>query len=143
MKDLKVRCTICGKEENGEQAISDVADIIERYNQKSEHYLTLLNVMSGKCLDSDEHSFVFDETFLKEMEEIVKKHKDSLLEVEKLKNVNVGLKKEADELAIKIQELQSKHESNKERIRVLHESIVDYENEVEDSTGSKKIDIWY
>lgn len=143
MINLKVKCTICGKEESDEKAISDAAEIIERYNQKSEHYLTLLNVMSGKCLDSDEHSFVFDETFLKEMEELVKKHKADLEVIKKLRIVNEGVRKEADELYVKAKELDSKYKSNNERVNNLYDFILKYQSEVKESTGCENIDIWY
>lgn len=143
MINLKVKCTICGKEEMNKDTVKEVSDIIQKYGLKSEHYLSLLNMMNGKCLDSDEHSFIFDETFLKEIENIVMKCKTNLSEVDKLKIINKELRKEADELVIKINELQSKYDANDERIKNLHASTQDCELEIGDSTGSRKIDIWY
>ena len=143
MIDLKVKCTICGKEENNKDTIKEVSCLIEKYGLKAEHYLHLLNVMSDKCMDSDEHSFVFDETFLSAVNEAVTKHKSDIAEIEKLKVINIGLKKETDEFLIKVQELQSKYSYNKERIDNLYRSIPDYETELKESTGYSKIEIWY
>ncbi len=142
MKNLKVKCTLCGKEDVDEDTVKEVAEIIEKCGLKSEHYLYLLNVMSGKCLDSDEHSFVFDEAFLKEIEGIVKKYKDDLEEISKLRIVNVGLRKETEELRIKTKELDSKYGYNNDRINNLYDLMGNYKNELKESTGYENIDIW-
>ena len=143
MMNLNIKCTICAKEEIDKDVIKEVAGIIEKYGLKSEHYLSLLNMMSGKCLDSDEHSFIFDETFLKEIEGIVKKYKDSLEEIRKLRVVNDGLRKEADELHVKAKELDSKYGYNNDRINNLYDLMGNYKNEIKESTGYENIDIWY
>lgn len=143
MIDLKVKCTLCGKEESDEKVIDDAAEIIEKYGSKSEHYLTLLNVMSGKCLDSNEHSFIFDDSFLKEIEENVKKHKNNLEEIKKLVLVNQEFSKELNELEIKVEEMKSKINLNKDRIRNIYELNDNIENELGESSGCEKIDIWY
>ena len=143
MTPLKVKCSICGKEESNQDLIKEVSNIIEKYGLKAEHYLHLLNVMSDKCMDSDEHSFIFDETFLSAVNEAVTKHKNDNIEIEKLKVINVGLKKEVDELIIKIQELNSKHNSNRERMSNLYNLIKNCEDELEGLTGHSNIEIWY
>ncbi len=143
MIDLKVKCTICGKEENNKDTIKEVSNIIEKYDLKAEHYLHLINVMSGKCMDSDEHSFVFDETFLSAVNEIVTKHKSDIAEIDKLKVANEILNKEIKELEIKVRELQSKTQSNRDRMDNLYNSINVYENELGESTGYNKMEIWY
>lgn len=143
MIDLKVKCTICGKEENNKDIIKEVSNIIEKYDLKAEHYLHLINVMSGKCMDSDEHSFVFDETFLSAVNEIVTKHKSDIAEIDKLKVANEILNKEIKELEIKVRELQSKTQSNRDRMDNLYNSINVYENELGESTGYNKMEIWY
>jgi len=143
MTPLKVKCSICGKEESNQDLIKEVSNIIEKYGLKAEHYLHLLNVMSGKCMDSDEHSFIFDETFLKEMEEFTIKHKANLAEISTLKDINEGLRKEADELIIKTKELNSKCYFNNYRINNISNSIPEYENEIKEATKCSNIEIWY
>ena len=143
MIDLKVKCTICGKEENNKDTIKEVSCLIEKYGLKAEHYLHLLNVMSDKCMDSDEHSFVFDETFLSAVNEAVTKHKSDITEIEKLKVVNEESSKETKELEIKIKELQAKTISNRDRMDNLYNSINIYKDELKESTGYSKIEIWY
>lgn len=143
MIDLKVKCTICGKEENSKDTVKEVAMIIEKYGLKSEHYLSLLNMMNGKCLDSDEHSFVFEDSFKKEIENIITKYKTNLEEIRKLRIVNEELRNEADELHVKAKELDNKYLSNNERINNLYNFTIDLENEVKKSTEYGNIDIWY
>ncbi len=143
MIELKVKCTICAKEESNKKIIKEVSDIIEKYELKAEHYLSLLNLMSGKCMDSDEHSFIFDEVFLESVNDVVTKHKSDIAEIEKLKVIGVELKKEVDEFLIKIQELRFKNDSNKERMNNLYNSIKTLEDELEESTKCSKIEIWY
>lgn len=143
MIDLKIKCTICTKEETNKEAIKEVSTIIEKYNLKAEHYLHLLNVMSEKCMDSDEHSFIFDGEFLKQTTELVTKYKSDIAEIDKLKIVNEGLSKEQKELEIKLKELSSKIQSNKDRMNNLYSSTYRYEDEIEGATGYRNLVIWY
>lgn len=143
MIDLSVKCTICGKEESNKETISEVSCIVKKYDLKAEHYLNLLNIMSGKCLDSDEHSFVFDESFLKQTQEFVTNHKKNEEEIEKIKKENEGLNKETEELILKCSELDTKITNNKERINSLKKNMGDNSMELCDSTGNSNIKIWY
>ncbi len=143
MKPLKVNCTICMKEEiPSPEILKEISGMIERYKLKSEQYLHFLNVMSMECLNSNEHSFDFDEEFLTSINEIIEKHKSNTSEIGELKNVNEGIKKEADELIIKIKELQAKYDFNVERMSNLNKSVEDYKVELESATGLGKIEIW-
>ncbi len=143
MIKLKVKCSICGKEESNEELVKKVAEIIKEHGLKAEHYLNFLNLMSGKCLNSDEHSFLFDEEFTKQIEEITAKFKINTTETEKLKAENEGIKKEANELVIKLKELRSKEESNDQRLDNIMKNDDDLITEIELSTGIGNIEIWY
>ena len=143
MINLKVKCSICGKEESDKEIIKEASDIVKKYGMKAEQYLNLLNIMSGKCLDSDEHSFIFDEEFLKSVNETVVKYKTNLEETEKLRNTQRELVKETDELVIKLKELRSKQESNEQRLQNIYENSASLRKDVEASTGNEKIEIWY
>lgn len=143
MIDLKVVCTICGKEESNTDTIKEAACIVKKYNLKAEHYLNLLNIMSGKCLDSDEHSFVFDESFLKQTQEFVTNHKKNEEEIEKIKKENEGFDKETEELVLKCRETNTKITNNKERINSLKKNMEDNSTELWESTGIDNIKIWY
>jgi len=142
MINLSVKCSICGKEESDTEVIKEVSGIIEKYNLEADYYLHLLNVMSGKCMSSSEHSFLFDEVFLTQMEELVNKHKKNIEDMNELNISNEGIKKEVDELIIKTKEIQSKYNSNEDRINNLYNSNNDCVKEIEDATGLGKIDIW-
>lgn len=140
---MKVKCTICGKEEIiDNETIKELNNIINKYKLKAESYTYFLNKIRNKCLDSDEHSFIFDEDFMKQIQEIVDKDENSLLEISKLRTINERLKKEADELSIKIQELYSEYDFNKDRIKNLDQITVDCENEIQKITENADIEIW-
>lgn len=143
MIDLKLKCSICGKEESNKDLIKKVAENIKEYGLKAEHYLNFLNLMSGKCLNSDEHSFLFDEEFIASVNEYVTKYKANLTETEKLKVLNTELKKEADELIIKVQELQSKYDSNEQRLQNIYKDSSSIYTVIGESTGYENIEIWY
>lgn len=143
MIELKVKCSICGKEESNKDLIKKVAGIVEEHGLKAEHYLNFLNLMSDKCLDSDEHSFLFDEEFMASVNEYVTKYKANLTETETLKNTQKELVKEIDELIIKLKELRSKQESNEQRLQNIYENNGSLYKEVKTSTGYENIEIWY
>ena len=142
MIQLKVKCSICGKEESNQDLIKEVSEIIKKYSLKAEHYLNLLNLMNGKCLNSDEHSFLFDETFIKQIEEVVVKYKANDVETETLRNNQRTLIKEVNELEIKLMELRSKEISNEQSLKNLCESDDNLISEIESSTGIGNVKIW-
>ncbi len=143
MIKLKVKCSICGKEESNEELVKKVAEIIKEHGLKAEHYLNFLNLMSEKCLNSDEHSFLFDEEFTASVNEIVTKYKNDILEVEKLDSLNKEINKEISETEIKLNELKSKIMANNSRTVNLQRSIINYINEIELSTGYENVVTWY
>jgi len=142
MIPMKIKCSICGKEESNQDLIKEVSEIIKKYSLKAEHYLNLLNLMNGKCLNSDEHSFLFDETFIKQIEEVVVKYKANDVETETLRNNQRTLIKEVNELEIKLMELRSKEISNEQSLKNLCESDDNLIAEVESSTGIGNVTIW-
>lgn len=143
MMNLKVKCSICNKEESNPEIIKEASEVVKKYGLKAEHYLNLLNLMSEKCLDSDEHSFMFDTEFLAAIGSDVEKYKENLTETEKLRNTQRELIKETDELHIKLKELKSKQESNEQRLQNIYENNRVIIHEVSDSTGCEDIKIWY
>ncbi len=143
MKPLKVKCTICLKEETpSSEVLEEISGMIRKYNLKSEQYLHFLNVMSGNCLNSNEHSFEFDDEFLASMNEIVEKTKAETSEIEKLGSVNKEINKEIDEIEIKLNELRTKVQSNDTRTTNLQHELLNNMNDVEKSTKYAIIEIW-
>ncbi len=141
--NMTVKCTVCGLIETlDNESLEELSGIVRKYKMSADSYTYLLNKMRGKCLDTDEHSFIFDEEFMKQIQDIVDKDKNSWLEIRKLKTINEGLKKESDEFIVKVEENQSKYDSNKNRIKNLDQSCIENENEIEKITGSRNIDIW-
>lgn len=144
MKNMKVRCTVCNVEEVlDKDTLKDLSNMVKKYKLSADSYTYLLNKMRGKCIDTDEHSFVFDEEFTKQMTEIVTKYKTNINEGTILETTNIQLKKEADELVIKIDELQSKRNSNLKRLKTINEDTKLLLEELEESlTGNSNIEIW-
>jgi Mg2+ and Co2+ transporter CorA len=140
---MKIKCTICNTEEVlDREMVEEIAGIINRYNLKAINYIKLLNMIRGKCLDSDEHSFVFDDAFIKEIGNIVDKDKKDASEIEKLVKENTVSNRELTEFEAKIKETKAKLEANNDRIKGLlknHEECLD---EIMGLTGIKDIGIW-
>lgn len=144
LTNLKVKCTICGKEEIvSSKLTSEISDIVNKFNMKPDKYLNLLNIMYGKCLDSDEHSFVFTEEFKNRIEEIVVQHKNILAEIELTKNTNSNYLKEISEFKLKVNENEAKIKANESRIINLNTEISELQNEIGNAVGIYKIDNWY
>ncbi len=143
MINLKVKCSICGKEENNPDVIKEASEVIKKYGLKAEHYLYFLNVMSGKCWNSDEHSFIFDEEFMASVNDYIVKYKANLAETETLRNTQRELIKEIDEIVIKLKELRSKQESNDQRLQNIYSDSHSIHEIIGESTGYKNIEIWY
>lgn len=140
---MKIKCTICNTEEVlDREMIEEIAGIINRHNLKAINYIKLLNMIRGKCLDSDEHSFVFDDSFIKEIGNIVDKDKKDAYEIEKLIKENTASVRELTELEAKIKETRAKLEANNDRIKGLSKNHEEYLDEIMGLTGIKDINMW-
>lgn len=141
---MKIKCTLCNKEEvlDGEM-IAEISDIVNRHGLTAIYYIKLLNMMRGKCLDSDEHSFVFDDDFSKEIGSIVDNDKKDTSEIEKLTKENDAYNRELTELAAKIKEIRAKVDANEDRIKGLEKNREDHNNQIVCLTGAEDIKIWY
>lgn len=140
---MKIKCTICNTEEVlDRETIEEIASIINRYNLKAINYIKLLNMIRGKCLYSDEHSFVFDDSFMKEIGNIVEKDKKDRSEIEKLTKENSVSDRELTELEAKIKETRAKLDANNDRIKGLLKNHEEYLDEIMDLTGIKDVNMW-
>ncbi len=140
---MKVKCTICNTEEVlDKETIEEIAAIVNKYNLKAISYIKLLNMIKGKCLNSDEHSFVFDDDFIKEIGDVVSKDKKDASEIEKLTKENTVSNRDLTELEAKIKEIKAKLEANIDRIKGLEKNRGEYLDEITFLTGIRDIDIW-
>ncbi len=141
---MKIKCTLCNKEEVLDRdVIAEISDIINKHGLKAIYYVKLLNMMKGKCLDSDEHSFVFDDDFLNEIGSIVNKDKEDTSEIEKLTKENDAYSRELTELSAKIKEIRAKVDANDDRIKGLEKNRKEHNNQIIILTGAEDIKIWY
>lgn len=139
---MQTKCTICNREE--EVPLSKLEEISKFAKElKPEYYLNILNITSGKCLNTDEHSFMFTEDFIKEVSEIITKHKNNVTESNSLLDINTKLKKELDELLIRITENEAKHKANEDRLQNIYNDSGNCIKLVTRLTGSSDIKKWY
>ncbi len=140
---MKIKCTICNTEEVlDKETIEEIAAIVNRHNLKAISYIKLLNMIKGKCLNSDEHSFVFDDDFIKEIGGVVDKDKKDASEIEKLVKENTASNRDLTELEAKIKEIRAKLEANLDRIKGLEKNRGEYLDEIMFLTGIRDIDMW-
>ncbi len=140
---MKIKCTICNTEEVlDKETIEEIAAIINKHNLKAISYIKLLNMIKGKCLNSDEHSFVFDDDFIKEIGGVVVKDKKDASEIEKLVKENTASNRDLTELEAKIKEIKAKLEANIDRIKGLEKNRGEYLDEIMFLTGIRDIDMW-
>ncbi len=141
---MKISCPICMMEEMLDSGtMNEVSDMVNRHNLRAISYIKILNMIRGKCLNGDEHSFQFEEEFLEQVKDVVDKHKKAQSETQKLIEENGCVGKEMNEHEAKIKELKAKLEANKDRINGLEVDVETYSNDIKIMTGAENIIIWY
>jgi uncharacterized coiled-coil protein SlyX len=134
---------VCGLEETLDtETLEELSEIVKKYKMSADSYTYLLNKMRGKCLDSDEHSFIFDEEFTKQIQDIVDKDKLNREEIEKIQKEFGSLVKDIKIFEEKIKEAKMKNSLNKDTLQSLYDSLLNNENEMKKITGNANIDIW-
>lgn len=141
---MKIECTICTMQETlSDESKKEVSDIVNKYNLPAISYIKVLNMIRGKCLNSDEHSFQFTDDFMQEVTDTVKKYKKAEAEAQKLLEENGKCGKELNEHEAKIKELKAKIEANEDRLGGLDKDIDGYKVDISTITGADDITIWY
>lgn len=141
---MRINCPICMMDETLDiGTIAEVAEIVNKHNLKAISYIKILNMIKGRCLNGDEHSFEFDDDFLKSVTDLVDKHKKSNADAQKLIEENDGIEKELSEHEAKIKELKAKLEANKDRVVGLDRDATNYKVSIGAMTGADDITIWY
>jgi peptidoglycan hydrolase CwlO-like protein len=141
---MKVECTICMMQETlSDETKKEVSGIVNKYNLPAISYIKILNMIRGKCLNGDEHSFQFDEEFMNEVAGAVDKYKKAEAEAQKLLEENGKCGKELNEHEAKIKELKAKIEANEDRLGGLDKNIDSYKVAINVMTGADDITIWY
>lgn len=143
MPNMKVECTICNKkEEISEELLREVGSFIDKHKLKAEHYLYMLNISCGNCMDSSEHSFVFDSEFLTDIQNIINKFDNNNASIQNIIVENDNLVKEHSEHLLKISELAVKIKNNKDRISGFNNKNHELKLFITGITGYDEINIW-
>lgn len=141
---MRISCSVCMMQETVDSGTMDeVSEMVNRHGLRAISYIKILNMIRGKCLNGDEHSFQFEEEYLKEVTGVVDRHKKAQIEIQKLIEENGNIGKELNEHEAKIKELRAKSEANKDRIDGLDKDVEDCRYSVKNLTGAEDISIWY
>lgn len=141
---MKIVCEVCGfTEEVSDEIKEEISEFRNKYGLGAISYIRMLNMIRGKCLNSDEHSFEFDEEFMNRLKEITSKDKADKELMDKLLKENGELVKSIEEFEANIRECQAKFKLNSERVEMCSKNRDGYVEEVEDLTGADDIEIWY
>jgi peptidoglycan hydrolase CwlO-like protein len=141
---MKVECTICTMQEIlSEEAIKEVSKMVNKYKLPAISYIKILNMIRGKCLNGDEHSFQFDDEFMSQIGYSVEQHKKANSDIQNLTGENSKLEKELSEHEAKIKEIRAKVEANEDRMTTLEMDIEDCKTSIHTLTGADDIAIWY
>lgn len=141
---MRVKCVKCNIEkEISKEDIDKIKSIVEDGKiSKSVDYLEIFNVTRGKCTEQKKHTFIFEESFFNNVQDLIKKRGDIL---SKRDNDEKELSKTNDEIT----ELEDKLKNVKEKKEGLIENIKKEETDVENTlqefdqiTGGRDIDIW-
>ena len=139
-----LKCVKCNVDkEISKEDIDKIKSIIEDGKiSRSVDYLEIFNVTRGKCTDQKKHTFIFEESFFNNVQDLIKKHGDIL---SKRDNDDKELSKINDEII----ELENKLKITKEKQESLIENVkkeeMDIENvlqEFDQMTGGRDIEIW-
>lgn len=141
---MRVKCVKCNIEkEISKEDIDKIKSIVEDGKiSRSVDYLEIFNVTRGKCTEQKKHTFIFEESFFNNVQDLIKKRGDIL---SKRDNDEKELSKTNDEIT----ELEDKLKNVKEKKEGLIENIKKEETDVENTlqefdqiTGGRDIDIW-
>lgn len=141
---MRLKCVKCNVEkEISKEDIDKIKSIAEDGKiSRSVDYLEIFNVTRGKCTEQKKHTFIFEESFFNNVQDLIKKRGDIL---SKRDNDEKELSKTNDEIT----ELEDKLKITKEKKEGLIENIKKEETDVENTlqefdqiTGGRYIDIW-
>lgn len=140
---MRVKCVECDViKEIGKEDINKIISMTEDGISKSRDYLEVFNITKGRCINNGRHTFIFEESFFANVQDLINRRNDTLLKCR-------GDKSELTKTDEYIVELENKLKNAKEKKDKLTENITNFGNEIdkimqdfENITGSKNIDMW-
>ena len=141
---MRLKCVKCDIEkEISKEDIDKIKSIVEDGKiSRSIDYIEIFNVTRGKCAEQKKHTFIFEESFFNNVQDLIKKREDILSNRD---NDEKELTKTNNEII----ELEDKLKTTKEKkeglIGTIKKEETDIENilqEFEQITGGRDIDIW-
>lgn len=141
---MRLKCVKCNVEKDiSKEDIDRIKSIAEDGKiSRSVDYIEIFNVTRGKCTEQKKHTFIFEESFFNNVQDLIKKRGDIL---SKYDNDEKELSKTNDEIT----ELEDKLKNVKEKKESLIENIKKEETDVENTlqefeqiTGGRDIEIW-
>lgn len=141
---MKLRCVKCAIEkEINREDIDKIKSLAEDGQiSRAVDYLEIFNVTRGKCTGQKKHTFVFEESFSNNVQDLIKKRGDV---ISKRGNYEGELSKTSDEiidLENKLKNVKEKKENLIEDIKNAEINVESILQEFEKITGDKNVDIW-
>ena len=139
-----IKCVECEiTKDVSKEDIDKIISIIENGQiPKSRDYLEVFNITKGKCVNQGRHTFIFEESFFANVQDLINKHND----ISSKRKEDENGRAKTEEYII---DLESKLKSAKEKKEKLTENITNFGDEIdrlmhefENITGSKNIEMW-
>jgi hypothetical protein len=139
-----VKCVKCNIEkEISNEDIDKIKSIVEDGKiSRSVDYLEIFNVTRGKCTEQKKHTFIFEESFFNNVQDLIKKRGDILSKRDNDEKELSNTNDEITELEDKLKNVKEKKEGLIENIKKEEIDIESTLQEFEQITGGREIDIW-
>ncbi len=141
---MRLKCVKCNVEkEISKEDIDRIKSIAEDGKiSRSVDYLEIFNVTRGKCTEQKKHTFIFEESFFNNVQDLIKKRGDILSECDNDEKELSKTNDEITELEDKLKNVKEKKESLIENIKKEETDVENTLQEFEQITGGRDIEIW-
>lgn len=141
---MRLKCVKCNVEkEISKEDIDKIKSIVEDGKiSRSVDYLEIFNVTRGKCIEQKKHTFIFEESFFNNVQDIIKKRDEILSKHDSEEKELAKTNDEITELEDKLKNVKEKKESLIENIKKEETDVENTLQEFEQITGGRDIEIW-
>ncbi len=141
---MRLKCVKCNVEkEISKEDVDKIKSIAEDGKiSRSVDYLEIFNVMRGKCVEQKKHTFIFEESFFNNVQDLIKKRGDILSKRENDEKELANTNNEITDLENKLKNIKEKKESLTDSVKKEEIDVENILREFEQITGGREIDIW-
>lgn len=140
---MKIKCADCGLEvEKSKEDIQKIRILSKTGKVMPDNILKLLDIFEGPCGEESEHTFSWNLEFLKQVEDVKRRHKWLLEKRDADKELLDAKYKEIEELKKRFEDAEKVALSLTTGIVKIQEEIPTVENSFEEITGTKDLSEW-